>query len=170
MTFGWVQVHQNCNWKFDVEIDGKIDREIYHIDDLRVLEQLSLIRDNICFYLSNFPWNLLGNILDWNTNMKSEKNRKRLLWFFQNKYSIEYLSSIFEHDTLIKISDLYDDYTVFFDDIPKLIDSHSAGAMIVDSWITFNEDWGFSIYRYSQWQIKKIDFTKKEYDTMLSHG
>lgn len=97
------------------------------------------------------------------------KNRNRILGFFQERYEIKYLSSIFKDDTIEKISLLYSDYSAFFDDIPNLIDYHSAGAMITDSWITFNEDWGFSIYRISQWDTEQIDFTKSECETMLSH-
>lgn len=63
-----------------------------------------------------------------------------------------------------KIFELRSEYLVFFEELRKHVDSNSAGALIFDSGIDVDfPDGSFSIFRYSQWTIKKIFFTKEEF-------
>jgi hypothetical protein len=168
MWFWSVQVIQNCNWNYDVEQDGCFVREIHSQNDLSIFEEISLTRDKVCFFLSSFPGNILSDIFPW-THNNTQKKRNQVLWFFDNRYGIKYLASTFEKDTLVKFTELYENYTAFFDDISKLKDPYPSDSCIVDSWIIFNKDWGFTIYRISKWTFKEVNFTQQEYHKILSH-
>lgn len=75
MSFWSVQVIQNCNWNFDVEIDGYFDREISDVHELRVMEELSIIQDRICFFLSEFPGNI---VWEWVELLKDSNRYKKI--------------------------------------------------------------------------------------------
>ncbi len=125
------------------------------------------VKYNIKNVRNKVQWILPMNLSNWTKIKNLEKNRNRILRFFSKKHDIDYLWTVFEPETLIKISELYNNYSAFFDDIPKLMDYHCAGFMITDSWITFNEDWGFSIFRISNWTIKQVNFTAEEYNRLI---
>jgi len=64
MWFGSVSVSQNCDWRYDVEYDGVLEREICDISELNVFEEMSLIRDEAMFWVSNFPWNMAWSVIE----------------------------------------------------------------------------------------------------------
>ena len=64
MSFWSVQVIQNCNWNYDVEHNGEFVREIYVEDDLTIPEEISIIRDEVSMFLSNFPGNIVYGIIE----------------------------------------------------------------------------------------------------------